>query len=383
VRRFIEKENLGTRGADLWRSLSSWEETGPAHVLSQGRRYCNFSSNDYLGLSRHPKVIASAREALERYGAGGRSSRLIAGSLDLHRELEDKIARFKHAEAALVFPAGFMANLGVIASLCGPGDAVIVDRLDHASLIDAAKLSRARPFVYDHASPESLERVLKRARSYDKRLVVTDALFSMDGDAAPLPELLAVCEREGAWLMIDDAHATGIFGRGGIGMAEHFGLLGRIPIVMGTLSKALGSQGGFVCGSKEFIDFLVNRARSFIYTTAIAPAAAGAALASLDLIKQEPERREKLLALSKSLRSKLKARFPGQAGEGLNSPIIPFSVGSADKTLALAAKLRDRGIYAPAIRPPTVPKNESRLRFSVTSEHAESDLDRLVEALSS
>ena len=382
MQRFVEKENLKTREASLWRALADWEETGPAHVRSDGRRLINFSSNDYLGLSQHPQVIGAARAALERYGAGGRSSRLIAGSLDLHRELEEKLAKFKHAEAALVFPAGFMANLGVIASVCGPGDAVIMDRLDHASLIDAARLSRARLFVYDHASPESLERVLRRAKSYDKRLVVTDALFSMDGDFAPLPQLLEVCEREGAWLMIDDAHATGVFGGRGIGMAEHFGLLGRIPIVMGTLSKALGSQGGFVCGSKDLIDFLVNRARSFIYTTAIAPASAGAALAALDLIQKEPERRKKVLSLAKSLRSRLKERFSKRSDRGPDTPIVPFHVGGAEEALKLAAKLRERGIYAPAIRPPTVPKDECRLRFSVTAEHSESDLDRLIEALS-
>lgn len=384
------------------------EETRANEMILQGNRYLNFSSNDYLGYAAHPKVREAAMEAIKKYGAGGRSSRLISGTLDLHRQLEEKLAKFKGTESCLVFPTGFMANLAVLSALLSEGDAVIMDRLNHASLIDAAKLSRARIFVYDHCSLDSLEKVLHRTKNYKKRLVVTDSLFSMDGDFAPLAEIVELCNKHKVWLMIDDAHATGIFGKRGMGMAEHFGVLGKIEIVMGTLSKALGSQGGFVCGSKEMIDYLVNRARPFIYTTALSPASCGAALAALDLIQQEPEKRKKLLLLARDFREQLRKKYLenvsplGRGGwntqsdfvchpfvkgesdwvcsEG-GSQIIPFLTGSIETTLKFSEKLRESGIFVPAIRPPTVPKNQCRLRFSLTSEHSHKDIEWLLSVL--
>lgn len=348
-------------------------------------------------------------EAIEKYGTGGRASRLISGSLDLHCQLEEKLAKFKGGESCLLFPTGFMANLGVLSALLAAGDAVIMDRFNHASLIDAAKLSRARLFVYEHCSLDSLEKVLHRTKNYRKRLVVTDSLFSMDGDFAPLSEIVELCKKHQVWLMIDDAHATGIFGEHGIGMAEHFKVLGEIQIVTGTLSKALGSQGGFVCGSRQMIDYLVNRARAFIYTTALSPASCGAALAALTLIQEEPEKRKRLLSLARDFREQLSKKFPaagdflgsspapqswvsendsqrtltsgaGMRGEG-GSQIVPFLTGSIETTLKFSEKLREAGIFAPAIRPPTVPKNQCRLRFSLTCEHSHQDLERLIAAL--
>ncbi|MBI3012543.1 MAG: aminotransferase class I/II-fold pyridoxal phosphate-dependent enzyme [Elusimicrobia bacterium] len=301
----------------------------------------------------------------------------------------------------------------MISALFGEGDAVLMDRLNHASLIDAAKLSRARLFVYSHRSVESLDRVLRRTRSYRKRLVVTDSLFSMDGDFAPLKEIREICSRENVWLMIDDAHATGVLGKNGTGLAEHFGLLGKIEIVMGTLSKALGSQGGFVCGSQDLIQHLVNRARPFIYTTALAPSACAAAIASLDLVQKEPQKRRYLLSLSQTLRKGLKNIFPDYSTDSLSpkgralkdespkggecfassetssppkrfasSQIVPWVAGSSEQALKVALTLRSAGIYAPAIRPPTVPQGESRLRFSLTSEHTQSDIQRLISCIS-
>lgn len=372
MKEFIKGELEKIREENLWRSLPR----EPAGCI-------NFSTNDYLGLSRHPKVAAASASALRKYGTGGRSSRLISGTSDLHLELESKLAEFKKTEACLVFPSGFMANLGVIASLLGEGDAVIADRLSHASLIDAAKLSRARLFVYDHGSIPSLEKVLVRTKGYRKRLIVTDSLFSMDGDLAPLPEISALAREHGVWLMIDDAHATGVLGKNGIGAGEHFGLLGQVDIVMGTLSKALGSQGGFVCGSKDLISFLVNRARSFIYTTALNPASCAAALAALDIVGQEPERRNILMTQSRYLREEIRKNFSEESRllQGHPTPIIPFLTGGTERTIQVSRELKEQGIFVPAIRPPTVTKGECRLRFSLSSDHTPGDIQMLLDAL--
>ncbi|OGR87448.1 MAG: hypothetical protein A3A86_02415 [Elusimicrobia bacterium RIFCSPLOWO2_01_FULL_60_11] len=362
MKRFIEEELKKIRGENLWRSLPRLPDD-----------CINFSTNDYLGLSRHPKVKAAAASALEKYGAGGRSSRLISGTTDLHLELESKLAKFKNTEACMVFPSGFMANLGVIASLLGEGDAVIADRLNHASLIDAAKLSRARLFVYEHRSVPSLEKALERTGSYGKRLIVTDSLFSMDGDLAPLSKISALARERGAWLMIDDAHATGVLKNMDKGA----------DIVMGTLSKALGSQGGFVCGSKDLIDFLVNRARPFIYTTALAPASCAAAIAALDIVIEEPGRRKRLQDLSRNLRKELKERFPEESVllRGHPTPILPILTGETEKTLRVSQELKARGVFVPAIRPPTVPRGACRLRISLSTEHGQSDIDALLGSL--
>lgn len=377
---FIGEELKKIKEQNLWRELQILEGSRCNEIHLNGKIYLNFSSNDYLGYAHHPLVIEEGKKALDKYGAGGRSSRLISGTLDLHEELESGLARFKQTESALLFPSGFMANLAVLSTLLGEGDAVMMDRLNHASLIDAAKLSRARVFVYEHCSMESLGRVLERTHSYKKRLVVTDSLFSMDGDVAPLKEMVSLCKSQGVWLMIDDAHATGILGEKGIGLAEQCGVLGQVEIVMGTLSKALGSQGGFVCGSKYLIQLLINRARTFIYTTALSPISCACALAALNLMKKEGQKRKYLLELSHHLREELSRLSKEEILS--QSQIIPFNVGSVENALEIAEKLKEKRIYAPAIRPPTVPKNECRLRFSVTAEHTSADIQRLVEEIS-
>jgi len=383
MQKFLADQNKKSRDLSLWRTLSLLENSSAREVVMNGNKYLNFSSNDYLGYSTHPEVIKASKNAIDRYGAGGKSSRLISGTLDLHQELEESLAVFKGTEAALVFPTGFMANLAVVSSLLGQGDALIMDRLNHASLIDAGRLARCRIFVYDHCSEESLEKILRRTRSYAKRLVVTDSLFSMDGDFAPLDKIAAQCKKNKVWLMIDDAHATGIFGERGIGMGEYYNLLGKIDIVMGTLSKALGSQGGFVCGTRELIDHLKNKARPFIYTTALSPHACAAANTALGLIGRDPVSRKNLLDLSGSLRESFRKRFPSNFKHAFspNSQIIPFWVGTAELALKLSNKLRESNIFVPAIRPPTVPKNSSRLRFSLSSRHSKKDLDQLLEVL--
>lgn len=338
----------------------------------------NFSTNNYLNLSEDPRVCAAAAEAAKKYGAGGGSSRLIAGTTELHAELETRLAAFKGAEAALVYPSGFQTNIGVIGALMS-GGCVIMDKLNHASLWDAAKLSNARVFAYEHRDMKSLEKVLSRVKQYEKKLIVTDSLFSMDGDLAPLKEIAGLAQSSGAWTMIDEAHATGVFGTNGRGAAEYFGVEDKIDIRMGTLSKALGSQGGFVCGSRELIEFLVNRSRSFIFTTALAPACAGAALESLCIVQSEPERRESLLKKAAVLRAKLKES--GFDTLNSESQIIPVMTGDLAATVKLSEKLLAHGVYAPAIRPPTVPEGKCRLRISLTHSHTDADIDKLITAL--
>jgi 8-amino-7-oxononanoate synthase len=352
------------------------EKLRPKGLLRELRlvKGLNFSSNNYLGLANDPRVMKASCEAVEKFGAGGTSSRLIAGTLDIHLELEEKLAALKSKEKALVYPSGYQTNVGVISALCNSGDCIIMDRLNHASLWDGARLSGARIFVYPHRDMDGLERILKRTKGYQKKLIITDSVFSMDGDLAPLREIVELAQEHKCWTMVDEAHATGIFGKKGSGLCELLGVESGIDIVMGTLSKALGSQGGFVCGSKELIDFLINRSRAFIYSTALSPASAGAALKALELVETEPERRETLLNNSGLLARNLNIKSASQ--------IIPLFVGDTAKTIELSAKLFEKGIYAPAIRPPTVPENECRLRFSLTFDHTPDDIKKLVDALS-
>ena len=343
-----------------------------ARVTIAGRSLLNFSSNDYLHLSRHPQVIEAVRQVVEHWGTGATSSRLLSGTSVIHQDLEMALAAFLKRDSALVFSSGFMTNLGVVTSLVGEGDAVIVDRLDHASLIDAARMSGARLFVYAHRDLADAEKTLQRAASYRRRLLITDGLFSMDGDFAP-DSLAALCRRYETQSMIDDAHAMGVWGPEGRGHSDGF------DVMVGTLSKTLGSQGGFVAASREIMELILNRARTFVYTTGLAPSCVAAAQAALSLIQEDPQLRERLLALSQRLREGLT-----QAGFdilGSESQIVPILLGTEDKALALAAFLNERGMYAPAIRPPTVPAGECRLRFSVTTAHSEKDIDALIESV--
>ncbi len=364
---------------DLRRSLRLVENNENAFVTIDGKRLVNFSSNNYLGLARHPRVVAAAKDALERWGAGASSSRLISGSTLLHRELETALANFLQRGAALLFPSGYMANVGVVTSLVGAGDAIVADRLCHASLIDAAKLSGARLFVYDHANAESAEAVLKRARSYRRRLLITESLFSMNGDLAPLRALARLCRQYDAIGMLDEAHAIGTFGFHGRGILGLEGMDDPWDVVVGTLSKSLGSQGGFVSGSRELIEVLLNRARSFIFTTALAPASCAAAHAALALIEEDAGARVHLQKISSRLREGL--RLQGWDIFHSESHIVPIRLGDERAALQGADHLLKEGIFAPAIRPPTVHAGECRIRFSLTAEHTEKEIDLLLRAL--
>jgi len=351
--------------------------TGPIVQVS-GRRLILLSSNDYLGLATHPDVVQAAVRATKEYGTGAGASRLICGTLPPHVHLESSLAAFKQTESALVFSSGYLANLGTIPSMIGRGGLILADRLCHASLVDGCRLSGADFRVFRHCDSAHVESLLKRRPSNRPTLIVTDGLFSMDGDLAPLPELASLAERYGATLYVDDAHGTGIMGPTGRGTIEHCGMEGQIQFHMGTLGKALGSSGAYVVGPREMIEYLINTSRPFIFTTAPPPSTAAAAAAALAVVQREPERRTRLWSNRQRL-------FDGLQRLGFRStltvsPILPLLIGNAATALAFAEQLLAHGVYAPAIRPPTVPDETSRLRVTVTSEHTAEQIDEALHA---
>jgi len=339
----------------------------------------NFSSNDYLNLARHPAVIAAAERALHAAGAGATASRLVSGTQPLHEALEVRLARLKGYPAALLFGSGYLANLGILGTLVGRNDTVFADRLVHASLIDAAVLSRAELLRFRHNDAQHLDELLQKNFAAGRKLVVTESVFSMDGDLAPLSEIAAVAQRHGALLLVDEAHATGVFGPGGSGLLREHRLETAANLSMGTVSKALGGYGGFVACSEPMRALLVNRARAFIYTTAPPPAAVGAALGALDLLEQNPGWGTELLRRAGLFRDTLRAA--GLDVMSSASQIIPIQVGANARALELAEKLRAAGLLVIAIRPPTVPEGTARLRLSVTLAHSEDDLARAADII--
>jgi len=370
------------RSQGLYRQLREVESAQGVRIRVEGQELLNFSSNDYLGLANHPLVKEAAEKALRDFGAGSGASRLVCGSLAPHHELERALADFKGTEAALVFSSGYACALGTITALLGKGDVIAIDKLAHASIIDAARLSGATLRVFAHNDPNDLKDVLKWAGKKSARvLVVTESVFSMDGDLAPLREIVELKDKYGAWLMLDEAHATGLFGQNRRGLAEAFELADRIEIQMGTLGKALGSSGGYIVGSKSLIEFLINRARSFIFSTAPPPSVSTAATAAIRIIQSDEGER---------LRSHLWARVD-QLKNGLiggpfksqvvQSPIIPLIVGDETRAVDLAAELRSRGFFIPAIRYPAVARSQARLRLTVSSAHSAADLLHLVATL--
>ena len=351
--------------------------TGPAVTL-ENRPVILLSSNNYLGLATHPAVVEAAIAATREYGAGSGASRLVCGSLPPHQTLETALARFKGTEASLAFAAGYLANISVIPVLIGKGGLILADRLCHASLIDGCRLSGAAFRVYRHRDMDHLERLLKRRSSASSTLIVTDGVFSMDGDIAPLADIAALAERYDAAVFVDDAHGTGVLGQEGRGSLEHCKVEGRLPYHMGTLSKALGSVGAYLAGSATFIAYLVNTCRAFTYTTAPTPASAAAASAALQVIRREPERRARLWHNRETLaRGLTRLGYPLAASE---SPILPILVGHSDRALSLAEALLEQGVYAPAIRPPTVPPNTSRIRVTITADHTAEQIEEALTA---
>ncbi len=372
---FFQDALKNLKEKNLFRELKIVEGKNAERVLIQGREVLNLSSNNYLGLASHPRMKEAAKEAIDKYGNGATSSRLIVGSMELHRRLEEKLAAFKGTEKALLFSTGYMANVGTIAAVAGRGDIIFSDRLNHASIVDGIRLSGAEWKRYPHRDVERLRGLLEKHRGYRRRLIVSDSLFSMDGDIAPLPDIVNLAREYDCLLMVDEAHATGVLGERGKGAIEHFHLKGKaVDIQMGTLSKALGGFGAFIAGSREMIDYFINKSRAFIYTTALPPAVAAAGLAALELLGEEPERRERLWENVRFFRGGLQA-LGFDTGDS-QTQIIPILVGDNQLTMTFSQRLFREGIYIPGIRPPTVPPGEGRLRASLMATHTRSDLDK-------
>ncbi len=365
---------------NLYRTVRRVESCQEPRIRMDGRELVLFCTNNYLGLANHPALKRAAIDAVAAYGNSTAASALISGYMTPHAELEDRMARFLGTEAAIAFPTGYTANLGVIPALIDRDDIIFSDRLNHRSIIDGCRLSRARIAVYDHSDIAHLESLLKTATTYRRRLIVTDGVFSMDGDIAPLPELVSLAERYRAILMVDDAHATGALGPHGRGTFDHFGLSpAAIDIHMTSGSKALGASGGFICGSEELIDLIRNRSAAYIYTTAMPPDACAATTAALDLIQRDASSRHRLWHNAQRIRARLQAMGFDLAPS--QTQIMPLHIGDAQQTVAISEYLYARGIYLYGIRPPTVPEGQSRLRLSVMATHTEDDMAQLFDAL--
>jgi glycine C-acetyltransferase len=349
-----------------------------ARARYDGRDVINLASNNYLGLADHPRLNEAASKAAAELGAGSGAVRTIAGQMTEHVELERRFAAFKHAEAALMFQSGFTANSGTVAAILSKEDVIVSDRLNHASIIDGARLSRAQIAVFDHRDAAHADRLLAETASAGRRqLLITDGVFSMDGDIAPLPDLVEVAERHGAIMMVDDAHATGVLGGGGAGTVDHFGLHGRVDIQVGTLSKAIGVLGGFIAGPAHLIEWLANRGRPYLFSTSAPPAVTAACMAALDVIRDEPGRLSSLWSNTARLKQGL-----GDLGfdtGGSETPITPVITGDESKTQAFARRLFDEGVFCPAIVFPTVGRGLARVRAIVTADHTDDDLDEALE----
>ena len=362
----------------LRRQLRIVESPSDTTITFEGRRFIAMASNNYLGLANHPTVKRAAIEAIEQWGVGAGAARLISGTMTPHDQLEQDLAQYKQVEAALTFGTGYTTNLGLIPALIDRNGLILADRYCHASLIEACRLAKATLRVFHHNDVEHLQTLLKKREKARPILIVTEGVFSMDGDLAPLPDLLTLCRQHEAMLVIDDAHGTGIMGKNGRGTIEHFGLNPQDVIQMGTLSKAIGTSGGYVAGTAALKDYLINTAKAFIYTTAQPPALAAAASAAIRINQHDPARREKLWKNRDALHTALTGL--GFQLTDTQSPILPIIVKSSETALKMSQALYDAGIYVPAIRPPTVPKNSSRLRLTVSSEHTEEQLETVVTA---
>jgi glycine C-acetyltransferase len=355
--------------------LGSAQDT---EVVVDGKHVLNLSSNNYLGLTTHPKLKAAMIEATEQWGAGSGAVRTIAGTMTIHEDLERRLAEFKHTEASLVFQSGFTANLGVLQSLVREGDVIISDELNHASIIDGIRLSKAERSIFKHKDMDDLERHLEKHRDKRVKLVVTDGVFSMDGDIAPLPAIVERAERFRALVMVDDAHASGVLGENGRGSVNHFGLDGRVDLQMGTLSKAIGVLGGYVAGPQVVRDFLIHRARPFLFSTSHPPGVAAACIAAIDVLKAEPERIDRLWKNTARFKDGLK-RLGFETGAS-ETPITPVIVGKGSVAMEFSDRLFKLGVFAQGIGFPTVPEGRARIRTIVTSVHTDAQLDRALEA---
>lgn len=373
----LQQELEGLKRQGLFREMKRIDSMQGPTVTIDDKEVLLLSSNNYLGLASHPEIIKAQIQGTEEFGAGSCASRLISGNMILHEKLEKKIADFKGTESAIVFPTGYMANLGAISALAGERDLIICDKLNHASIIDGARLSGAALRTYPHKNLGRLEDILKKAVC-KRKIIITDGIFSMDGDIAPLPEIVMVAEKYDAILMLDDAHATGILGKSGRGTCEHFGIHKGVDIQMGTLSKALGNLGGFIAGSTTLIDYIRNKARSFIYSTALPPAIVNGCIKAIEIAERDAGLRERLWSNVKKFRSALQGLdFNIMDSE---TQIIPVCMEDASLTIKASEFLLKNGVFAPGIRPPTVPKAKCRIRTSLMAIHTDEHIDKAIEA---
>lgn len=376
---FLKKELHNLKKINLHRQLRLTQSQQGPIVIIDGKKVILLCSNNYLGLANHPALKKAAQKAIKEYGCGSGASRLISGTMTLHRDLEKKIAQFKGTDRALVFNSGYHANIGVISAFFKEKDIIFSDELNHASIIDGCRLSGAKTVIYSHKDVNSLEMHLKKNSNFRRKLIVTDGLFSMDGDIAPLPDIAFLSKKYSTITMVDDAHATGVFGKNGNGTVGHFGLSNEIDIQMGTLGKAVGSFGAYIAGNKDLIDFLVNRSRAFIYTTSLPPAILAASIAALDLIQSKPSLRSKLWSNVDYFKKGLGKR--GFWDTKSESQIIPILIGDSKKTIIAGEYLFDRGVFVVGIRPPAVPRKKERLRITVMATHTIKDLNFALDIL--
>jgi len=350
-----------------------------------GRKVINLASNNYLGLANDPRLIEAALTATRKFGVGSGAVRTIAGTMRIHMELEEKIARFKNVEACVVFQSGFTANAGAVSSILGKEDFILSDELNHASIIDGARLSRAKIKVFRHKDTAHCEELLQEvANEPGKKLVITDGVFSMDGDIGPVDKLAALAEKYGAIMMVDDAHASGVLGRNGRGSVDHFGMHGKVDVQVGTLSKAIGCLGGYVCGTRDLIDYLYHRARPFLFSTSHPPAVAAACMAAFDILEQEPERIERLWANTRYFQGELKSagfNVGGVTTPASETPITPIIIGDGRKTMEFSRALFEEGVMGTGIAFPTVPVGKARIRLILISEHTKAQLEQALETL--
>ena len=379
MKQALQAELKQLKEKNLYRKLRVLENHEGTHARFEGRELLLFCSNDYLGLSRHPRVIQAARKALETYGVGAGAARLISGTSEAHQNLEEKIAQIKRKEASIVFATGFLANLGILTAFAGDGDVIIMDKLCHASLVDGARLSGASLRVFPHKNYKQCEELLKKNRAARRKILVTETVFSMDGDRADLKELIRLKTKYGAMLVVDDAHGTGVVGANGRGAIEDEGIAEGVDIIMGTLSKAIGGLGGFVAAEKTLIDYLVNFARPFIFATALPPVLCEAAREAFCVIEEEASLREKLWENIRAVETGLK--IAGFSVAPAVSAIIPVMLGDEKKALNAFETLLSEGIFIPAVRYPTVPKCKARLRITVSAAHTLEDIEKLISAL--
>ena len=373
----LERELQGLRSRGLFREMRRIESIQGPSVVVDGKEMILLSSNNYLGLANHPEVIEAQVLAAKEFGAGSCASRLISGNMFLHERLEKAVADFKGTESAIVFPTGYMANIGAISALAGKEDLIVCDKLNHASIIDGVRLSGAAMRVYPHKNLERLEAILKRSTSYKKRFIISDGVFSMDGDIAPLSDIIKISEEYDAILMLDDAHGTGVLGENGKGTCEYFGITGGVHIQMGTFSKAFGNLGGFIAGSSNLIEYIRNKARAFIYSTALPPAILGGCIKAIDIVNNDAGLRRRLWDNVKKLRNSLVEM--GFDIMDTDTQIIPIYTGDISSTMAASEFLFKNRVFAPGIRPPTVSGNKCRIRTSLMATHTSEQLDRVID----